>query len=223
MQNSDSAAGGGKTVKAPNQAILPLKGKILNTTTKELADIIKSDVIKDILTCLGCGVGDNFNIKNLRYDKLIIMTDADSDGKHIELLLMTLFLHHLPELVKQGKVYVTTPPLFKTTTTRGEVKYWYEENSEFKKYLKSHTNLDIVRFKGLGEMSAKELYATTMSPEGRKLVQLTTNNMESTLELYRRLMGNSAAERRAYIVANNILDFDSADDTYEDFDDFDEE
>lgn len=136
---------------------------------------------------------------------------------------MTLFLHHLPELVKQGKVYVTTPPLFKTTTTRGEVKYWYEENSEFKKYLKSHTNLDIVRFKGLGEMSAKELYATTMSPEGRKLVQLTTNNMESTLELYRRLMGNSAAERRAYIVANNILDFDSADDTYEDFDDFDEE
>lgn len=156
-QNSDSAAGGAKTVKAKNQAIMPLRGKILNTTCKELADIIKSDIIKDILTCLGCGIGDNFNIKNLRYDKLIIMTDADSDGKHIELLLMTLFLHHLPELVKQGKVYVTTPPLFKTTTSRGEIKYWYEENSEFKKYIRNHSNLDIIRYKGLNNLLAHNL------------------------------------------------------------------
>lgn len=219
----DSAAGGAKTVKAANQAIMPLRGKILNTTCKELADIIKSDIIKDILTCLGCGIGDNFNIKNLRYDKLIIMTDADPDGKHIELLLMTLFLHHLPELVKQRKVYVTTPPLFKTTSTRGEVKYWYEENSEFKKYVRTHTNLDIIRYKGLGEQDARELYATTMDPENRKLVQLTTDDIERTLALYDKLMGKSAAERRNYIVSHNMLAFDNADDTYEDFDDFDEE
>jgi len=219
----DSAAGGAKTVKAKNQAIMPLRGKILNTTCKELADIIKSDVIKDILTCLGCGIGDNFNIKNLRYDKLIIMTDADSDGKHIELLLMTLFLHHLPELVKQGKVYVTTPPLFKTTTSRGEIKYWYEENSEFKKYIKSHSNLDIIRYKGLGEQDAKELYATTMDPANRKLVQLTTNDIEKTLELYSKLMGKSAAERRNYIISHNMLAYDAADDDFEDLDDFDEE
>lgn len=219
----DSAAGGAKTVKAKNQAIMPLRGKILNTTCKELADIIKSDIIKDILTCLGCGIGDNFNIKNLRYDKLIIMTDADSDGKHIELLLMTLFLHHLPELVKQGKVYVTTPPLFKTTTSRGEVKYWYEENSEFKKYVRNHSNLDIIRYKGLGEQDAKELYATTMDPANRKLVQLTTNNIENTLELYSKLMGKSAAERRNYIISHNMLAYDAADDDFEDLDDFDEE
>ena len=202
---------------------MPLRGKILNTTCKELADIIKSDIIKDILTCLGCGIGDNFNIKNLRYDKLIIMTDADSDGKHIELLLMTLFLHHLPELVKQGKVFATTPPLFKTTTGRGEVKYWYEENSEFKKYLRNHANIDIVRYKGLGEQNAQELYSTTMDPANRKLVQLTTENLEKTLELYEKLMGKSAAERRNYIVSHNLLAGEAEDDVYEDFDDFDEE
>ena len=132
---------------------------------------------------------------------------------------MTLFLHHLPELVEQGKLYVTTPPLFKTTSSRGEVKYWYEEDAEFRKYIRTHSGLDIVRFKGLGEMGARELYATTMNPENRKLVQLNTTSMEETLALYDKLMGKSAAERRAYIVAHNMLALDSADDVYEDFDD----
>ena len=145
------------------------------------------------------------------------------DGKHIELLLMTLFLHHLPELVKQGKVFATTPPLFKTTTSRGEVKYWYEENSEFKKYLRNHSNIDIVRYKGLGEQNAQELYSTTMDPANRKLVQLTTEDLEKTLELYEKLMGKSAAERRNYIVSHNLLAGEAEDDVYEDFDDFDEE
>lgn len=144
----DSAAGGAKETKAPNQAVLPLRGKIKNTTTLELADAIKSDVIKDILTCLGCGIGDHFNINNLRYNRIIIMADADPDGKHIELLFMTLFLHHLPELVKQGKVYSATPPLYRTTNGK-EVLYWYEENSEFKKYMRNHKNAKLTRFKGL--------------------------------------------------------------------------
>ena len=136
---------------------------------------------------------------------------------------MTLFLHHIPEIVKQGKLYVTTPPLFKTTTSRGEVKYWYEENSEFRKYIRNHSGVDIKRFKGLGEMENTELYATTMDPANRKLVPLTTEDIERTLELYETLMGKSAAERRNYIVSHNLLANEAEDDVYEDFDDFDEE
>ena len=215
----DSAAGGAKETKAANQAVMPLRGKVLNTTTKELADAIKSDVIKDILTCLGCGIGDHFNINNLRYDKLIILTDADSDGKHIELLLMTLFLNHLPELVLQGKVYAATPPLYRTTNGK-EVLYWYEENAEFKKYIRNHKNAKLTRFKGLGEMNAEELYDTTMNPANRHLVQLTTDDMEKTLMLYNQLMGKSAALRRDFIMKNKLSRL-TEDDIFDD-DDFDE-
>lgn len=155
----DSAAGGAKSTKTSNQAILPLRGKVKNTTSLELADIIKSDTIKDILTCLGCGIGDNFNINNLRYNRIIILTDADPDGKHIEILLMTLFLHHLPELVKQGKVYAATPPLYRTINGNGkEVKYWYEDNSEFKKYIRNHKNVQITRYKGLKGLAHNSLF-----------------------------------------------------------------
>lgn len=149
LVEGDSAAGGAREQKAANQAVLPLRGKILNTTSKELADIIKSDIIKNILTCLGCGIGDHFNINNLRYNRIIIMTDADADGQHIELLLMTLFLHHLPELVKQGKIFAAVPPLYKTITTK-ETKYWTPDQlSEYKKYVRNHKKVEVTRFKGL--------------------------------------------------------------------------
>ena len=219
----DSAAGGAKSTKAPNQAILPLRGKVLNTTSKELADVIKSDTIKDILTCLGCGIGDHFNINNLRYNRLIIMTDADPDGKHIEILLMTLFLHHLPELVKQGKIYAATPPLYRTVNGNGkETKYWYADDSEFKKYMRNHKNVQLTRFKGLGEMGDSELYATTMNPETRHLVQLTTDDIEKTLELYNQLLGKQPSLRRDFILKNKLSRIGGDDDTYDEFDDFDE-
>ena len=213
----DSAAGGAKETKLPNQAVLPLRGKVKNTFSLELADIIKSDIIKDILTCLGCGIGDNFNINNLRYNRLIIMTDADSDGHHIELLLSTLFLCHLPEIIKQGKLYAATPPLYKTTTAR-ETKYWYEEDKEFKKYIRTHKNVDIQRFKGLGEMSADKLYNTTMNPENRKLVQLTTEDLEQTLELYNQLMGKQPSLRRDFIIKNKLKSIENDDLLFDDFD-----
>ena len=201
---------------------MPLRGKVKNTTSLELADIIKSDTIKDILTCLGCGIGDNFNINNLRYNRIIILTDADPDGKHIEILLMTLFLHHLPELVKQGKVYAATPPLYRTVNGNGkEVKYWYEDNSDFKKYIRNHKNVQITRYKGLGEMQDDELYATTMNPATRHLVQLTTENLEATLELYNQLLGKQPSLRRDFILKNKLAHID-ADDIYDDFDDFEE-
>ncbi len=215
----DSAAGGAKMVKSPSQAVMPLRGKVKNTTTLELPDVIKSDTIKDVLTCLGCGVGDYFNIKNLRYNRIILMTDADPDGGHIEILLCTLFLHHLPELIKEGKVFAATPPLYKTTNGK-EIKYWYpDEEKEYRKYMRNRKNAESVRFKGLGEMDADELYATTMDPATRKLIQLTTSDMENTLGLYNRLLGKKPALRKEFILKNKLSKLNAYDeDTFDDFD-----
>lgn len=213
-----SAAGGAKEMKNPNQAVLPLRGKVLNTTSKELADIIKSDIIKDILTCLGCGIGDNFNINNLRYNRIIIFTDADPDGQHIELLLMTLFLHHLPELVKEGKIYIAVSPLYKTINGK-EIKYWTpDQTSEYKKYMRNHKNAESLRIKGLGELNPKELYDTSMNPENRTLIQLTTEDMEKTLALYNKLMGKQPSLRKSFILENKLSKYSNFDDdVFEDY------
>lgn len=220
LVEGDSAAGGAKEMKTSAMAILPLRGKVKNCTSLELADVIKSTIIKDLLVTLGCGVGDNFNINNLRYNRIIIMTDADPDGKHIELLLATLFLHHLPEIIKQGKLYAVVPPLYRTTSASKEVKYWYYDDSEFKKYMRNHKGAAITRFKGLGEMAAEELYDTTMNPQNRQLIQLTTENIESTLELYDQLMGKHPELRRDFIMKNKLSAYED-EDLFED--DFDEE
>lgn len=221
LVEGDSAAGGAKETKAPNQAILPLRGKIKNCTSLELADAIKSDIIKDLLVTLGCGVGDHFNINNLRYNRIIIMTDADADGGHIELLLLTLFLHHLPELITSGKVYAAVSPLYKTITAK-ETRYWTPmEVSEYKKYVRNHKSAEIVRFKGLGELNPDELYNTTMNPEYRTLVQLTTDDIEKTLDLYEQLMGKRAELRRDFIVKNKLSGLEDDDIDLDDFDDED--
>lgn len=216
----DSAAGNAKITKLLNQAIMPLRGKVLNTTCKELADAIKSDTIKDILTCLGCGIGDHFNINNLRYNRIIFMCDADPDGGHINLLLTTLFLHHLPELIIAGKVYAAVPPLYCTTNGK-EVKYWYPaDEKEYRKYMRNHKNAVSKRFKGLGEMNPDELYSTTMDPTNRQLVQLITDNMNETLALYERLMGKQPSLRKEFILKNKLSRIDD-DETYDDYDDED--
>ena len=216
----DSAAGGAREAKSANQAILPLKGKVKNCTALELDEVIKSDTIKDILTCLGCGIGDHFNINNLRYNRIIIMTDSDPDGGHIEILLLTLFLHHLPELVRQGKVYTAVSPLYKTITAK-EKRYWLpNELTEYKKYVRNHKNVEVVRLKGLGELNADELYSTTMDPEHRSLIQLTTDNIEETLKLYDVLMGKQPSLRKDFIIRNKLSKYSQTeDDTIDDFDD----
>ena len=208
----DSAAGGAKETKAPNQAVMPLRGKIKNCTALELPDVIKSDIIKNILTCLGCGIGEHFNINNLRYNRLIMLCDADPDGGHIELLLLTLLLHHLPELIKQGKVYAAVPPLYKTITAK-EIKYWTPNQlSEYKKYMRNHKNVEVVRFKGLGEMNPDELYETTMNPANRTLIQLTTKDLEGTLDLYNKLMGKQPSLRKDFIIKNKLSKYSLSED-----------
>ena len=212
----DSAAGNAKITKALNQAIMPLRGKVLNTTCKELADAIKSDTIKDILTCLGCGIGDHFNINNLRYNRIIFMTDADPDGGHINLLLTTLFLHHLPELITAGKVFAAVPPLYRTINGK-EIKYWVPaQEKEYKKYMRNHKNAQAQRIKGLGEMNPDELYSTTMDPANRTLIPLTTENMQATLALYDRLMGKQPSLRKEFILKNKLSRIDD-DDSFDDY------
>ena len=210
----DSAAGGACETKNPSQAVLPLRGKILNTCGRELADITKSSIIKDILTCLGCGIGDNFNIKNLRYNRIIIRTDSDPDGNHIELLLCTLFLYHLPKLIEQGKVYTAISPIYKVKDSRGKILYFYEER-EAQKWFRTHSGFKALHIKGLGEMNPEELYDTTLNPEHRRLIRLTTADVAKTLRLYNTLRGDSPLSRRKFILENKLTAATS-DDLYDD-------
>ena len=200
----DSAAGSAKSCRNPQtQAIMPLRGKVLNTHSKELADIIKNKEVKDIMTALGTGVADQFNINNLRYDKVIILSDADADGQHINILILTLFMIHMPELIKKGKIYMALPPLYKVKSGKKNHYFYSDEELE-----KSKIKGDVTRFKGIGEMDAEELWETTMDPEKRQLIQLTTDNFDETMQIFNTLMGKSSAARKAFIAENNLLDVD---------------
>jgi DNA gyrase subunit B len=180
---------------------MPLRGKVLNTHDKELADIIKNKEVKDIMTALGTGVANQFNIHNLRYGKIIILADADSDGGHINVLLLTLFITHLPELIRKGKVYMALPPLYRLKSGK-TTKYFYSDEELEKSNLKG----EVTRFKGIGEMDSEELWETTMDPAKRNLIQLTTENFEETLQIFQTLMGKSSAARRQFITEHNLLD-----------------
>lgn len=199
----DSAAGGAKEAKLQNQAILPLRGKIKNSASIGLDEVIKSDTVSSILNCLGCGVGDHFNINNLRYQRIIFMADSDADGAHIDLLLTTLFLFHLPELIKAGKVYKAVSPVYKVKTARGEIIYLYSEQ-DAQKWFRTHSGFKALHIKGLGEMASEELFETTMNPAKRRLIQLKTEDFERTLDLYTTLMGDKPSLRRAFIAANKL-------------------
>ena len=198
----DSAAGSAKSCRDPKtQAIMPLRGKVLNTHDKELADIIKNKEVKDIMTALGTGVADQFKIHNMRYSKVIILADADSDGAHINLLVLTMFIKHMPELIKKGKIYMALPPLYKVKN--GAKKSYFYSDEELKS---ANLKGEVTRFKGIGEMDSDELWETTMDPAKRNLIQLTTENFEETLLIFETLMGASSAARRAFITDNNLLE-----------------
>ena len=191
----------------------------MNCQAKELDEIVKSPIIKDILTCLGCGIGDHFNINNLRYNRIILNFDADADGiGHIALLFISLFLTHLPELLIQNKVFLSIPPLYRTTTAK-EKLYWFPNQiTEYKKYIRNHKNVEIVRFKGIGELDEEEVYKTIMDPENRLLLPLKIENMEEIKDLYNRLMGKNPALRREFILKHNLSKYseDDVDDDYSD-------
>ncbi len=185
------------------QAILPLRGKILNVEKARLDKILNSDEIKNMITAFGCNIGNDFDIDKLRYHKIIIMTDADVDGAHIRTLLLTFFYRYMPELIRQGYVYAAQPPLFQVKQGK-EVYYTYSDREQeaLLDKINGKGKINIQRYKGLGEMDAEQLYDTTMSFEHRTLIQITIDDATRADEIFSTLMGDKVAPRKKFIEEN---------------------
>ena len=203
----DSAGGTVKTARnRKTQAVLPLRGKILNVEKAALEKILVNNEIKTMIASFGCGIGDDFDISKLRYDKIIILTDADVDGAHISTLLLTFFYRFMPELIMEGKVFRGLPPLYKVdyeSAGKGkkkESKYLFND-FELEKFRKEgHKITGLQRYKGLGEMDADQLWETTLNPETRILAQVSISDTVEADEVTSLLMGSAVPPRRAFIV-----------------------
>ena len=209
-----NSAGG--TVKAARnrrtQAVLPLRGKILNVEKATLEKILVNNEIKAMIAAFGCGIGDDFDITKLRFDKIIILTDADVDGAHISTLLLTFFYRFMPELIMEGKVYRGLPPLYRAEyeeapsgkskkTAKGKKLRYLFNDFELEKFRKEgHKILTLQRYKGLGEMDAEQLWETTLDPESRILAQVSISDTVEADEIITTLMSSNVPPRRAFIM-----------------------
>jgi DNA gyrase subunit B len=200
----DSAGGSAKQGRDRNfQAILPLRGKILNVEKANMNKVLSNVEIQAMISAVGAGVGETFNIENARYHKIVIMTDADVDGSHIRTLVLTFLFRNMPELIEAGYVYIAQPPLFKVTHQRKDY-YVYNERElrETLTRLNANGNANIGRFKGLGEMNPNQLWDTTMDPSSRTLLQVTVDSAAVADELFTALMGDKVEPRKAFIEEN---------------------
>ena len=190
------------------QAILPLRGKVINAEKAEMGKLFANEEIKAMISCLGTGVHEKFDITRLRYHKIILMTDADVDGSHIRTLLLTFFFNHMRELIKAGHLYRANPPLYKLTQGKKATRYAYSDNErdailkELREKSEQHT--EIQRYKGLGEMSSQQLWETTMDPSIRTLTKISINDEEEAERTFKLLMGTDIPARKKFIEDNAL-------------------
>jgi DNA gyrase subunit B len=198
----DSAGGSAKQGRDRRfQAVLPLRGKLLNVEKARLDKILSSENVRPLIIALGAGIGESFDMSKLRYHRIIIMTDADVDGAHIRTLLLTFFYRHMPEVVDAGFLYIAQPPLYRVST--GKVTRYAQSEQERERIIKDFNvkNLSVQRFKGLGEMNADQLWETTMNPETRTLLRVDSENAALADEIFTMLMGEKVAPRKGFIMA----------------------
>lgn len=196
-----SAAGPAKQARdSETQAILPIRGKILNVEKARLAKALQNAEVQDIITAMGTGIGDEFDVEKVRYHKVVLLADADVDGAHIRTLLMTLFFRHMRPLIEFGYVYVAQPPLYRVKV--GSQVHYLQDDAALNDFKKDHPKVKPTRFKGLGEMNARELWDTTMNPETRTLLRVEMEDAALAEEVFETLMGDDVASRKAFIQQN---------------------
>lgn len=198
----DSAGGSAKQGRDRNhQAILPLRGKVLNTESASLKKVLDNKELQDLVTAIGCGIGKNLDLTKIRYDRIILLADADSDGHHITTLLLTFFYRHMPQLIGDGRIYIAVPPLYRIDI--GKETFWAaddEARAAIIEQADKRSKPEITRFKGLGEMMPKTLWETTLNPATRRLLKVEIDDQLETDRIVGDLMGRDASARFRFIM-----------------------